>query len=300
MTKAEPRDHHYAPQFYLRNFAVDPERRKITTVAKSGHVAVWSKRSIETLGYERDFYVHMSGDAPVSVETAINRRLETPISASDTWRKIMCGKSSELDETDRPVLYALIRHLHARTPHALETARQLAQMAADPSSTIPFSDQERAMYAQMRASPGGVKAFINLMSASLVWTADEFASCAIAVYRSPIPLKASTTPVLAINSPDHPALSLPLPGQTPYLYALPLDPRTLVTLTLGDFGGTFVNYEISADEARGFNRQYLGQFAFFESIRHLITDRDDIVEEMTWGPYDFVEGDERKMVFRRR
>lgn len=74
------RDHHYVPQFYLRNFAVDPEKKKITTVAKHGPFVVWSKRSIESLGYERDLYVSLSGGVPVSVETTINERIETPIS----------------------------------------------------------------------------------------------------------------------------------------------------------------------------------------------------------------------------
>lgn len=50
----ELRNHHYAPQFFLRNFAIDPEHRKIETVAKHGQLAVWAKRSIERLGYERD------------------------------------------------------------------------------------------------------------------------------------------------------------------------------------------------------------------------------------------------------
>ncbi|MCP4099361.1 MAG: DUF4238 domain-containing protein [Planctomycetaceae bacterium] len=54
-----PRKHHYVSQFYLRNFAVDPERKKITTVAKYGSTAVWSKRSIKNLGYESDLYVSL-------------------------------------------------------------------------------------------------------------------------------------------------------------------------------------------------------------------------------------------------
>lgn len=152
----DPRDHHYAPQFYLRNFAVDPERRKIATVAKNNAMAIWSVRSIEGLGYERDFYVHMTHGAPVSVETRINRRLETPISASDTWAKIASGRADALDRSDRAVLYALVRHLHARTPHARETTRQMAEMAKSADREIPFSRGERAMYAAMRASSGGM------------------------------------------------------------------------------------------------------------------------------------------------
>ncbi|MER9937901.1 DUF4238 domain-containing protein [Mesorhizobium sp. M0088] len=78
-----PRDHHYVPQFYLRNFATDPEKQKLTTVAKHGHVAVWAKRSIKSLGFERDLYVSMRNGVPVSVENIINERIETPISESD-------------------------------------------------------------------------------------------------------------------------------------------------------------------------------------------------------------------------
>lgn len=300
MSNRAPRHHHYAPQFYLRNFAVDPERRKIATVAKSGHVAVWSQRSIDGLGYERDFYVHMSGGVPVSVETAINRRLETPISASETWRKVTAGRTEALDRSDRPILYALIRHLHSRTPHALETTRQLGEMAASSSGAMPFSDDERVMYAQLRASSDGAKALMNAMSVTLNWAADEYSGCAISVLRSPIPLMSSTTPVLTVKAPSHPALKLPLPGQTPYLYVLPLDPFTLATLVIGDFDGAFVNHAISAEVALGFNQQYVGQFAFFDPIRHLIAGREGIVPAMTWAPYDFVEEDHRKVVFRRR
>ena len=42
-------------------------------------------------GFDHDFYVHESGGVPVSVETAINERVETPISQIDTWLKIANG-----------------------------------------------------------------------------------------------------------------------------------------------------------------------------------------------------------------
>jgi hypothetical protein len=38
-----------------------------------------SKRFIESLGYERDLYVSLSGGVPISVETTINERIETSI-----------------------------------------------------------------------------------------------------------------------------------------------------------------------------------------------------------------------------
>lgn len=295
-----PRDHHYAPQFFLRNFAVDADRRKIATVTKNGHMAVWSVRSIERLGYERDFYVHMSAGAPISVETAINRRIETPISASDTWRKICAGRSEDLDLSDKPVLYALVRHLHARTPHAQQTALELAQMAADPNGSIPFAAQERAMYSALSARPDGMKAFLNHMSSTLSWSAEEFEGCFMLVLRSPIPIRSATTPVISLRAPGHQALKLPLPGMIPFMRVLTVNPETLICLVVGAFDGYFANRAISLDEARAFNRHFAAQFAHFDAMRHLISSREGLVEDMTWAPYDLVAEEERKIVFRRQ
>lgn len=244
---------------------------------------MWSVRSIEGLGYERDFYVHMRNGAPVSIETAINRRLETPISASETWEKITLGSAEALDRSDRPVLYALIRHLQARTPHARETARQLMEMANSPASEIAFSDEERAMYAAIKRSPGGHVAWMNEMALNLDWAEEEFESCGLWIFRSPIPLTASTTPVLSVKAPAYPALKMDLPGMTPFSFVLPLDPNTLAVLAIGKFDGAFANKTMSVDAARGFNQQYVGQFSYFEPIRHLITGREGLVEAMTWA-----------------
>ena len=171
-------------------------------------------------------------------------------------------------------------------------------MAADPE--IPFTAEERLMYAVLRSNPGALKAHTNRMAASIEWAREEFFGCSIAVLRSPLPLRSTTSPVLSIRAPDHPALSLPLPGQTPYSFVLSLDPHTLALLTLGDFDGAFVNERMDAASALGFNRQYAGQFAYFAAIRHLITDRDGLADDMTWAPYRFVSEDDRKVVFRRK
>ena len=71
-------------------------------------------------------------------------------------------------------------------------------------------------------------------------------------------------------------------------------------LAIGDFDGDFNNTEMPLAAAMGFNQQYVGQFAFFPTIRHLITGREGLTEEMTWAPYDFVQEDQRRVVFRRR
>lgn len=295
-----PRDHHYVPQFYLRNFSIDPERKRITTVAKHGDRAVWAERSIESLGYERDLYVHMQGGVPVSVETTINIQIETPISQSDTWAKIASGNTAALDRSDKPILYALIRHLEARTPHYAKTAQELAELAASENSDIPFTEEERDMYAALRANPALAQAMFNTMSSSLRWTEAQYKGSGLSIFRTKLPLRSSTTPVLVSRAPEHPALRLPLPGMTPYSMVLTLDRYTFASLVLASFEDGFSNIDVPDDVARGLNRQFVGQFASFEHVRHLITGRHALTDDMTWTPYDLVEDTERKITYRRR
>jgi hypothetical protein len=294
------RDQHYAPQFVLRNFAIDPEKKKVTTVGKHGPIAVWSERSIESIGYERDFYVHMRNGVPVCVEDRINEHIETPISKSDTWAKIVAGRADLLDRTDKPILYALIRHLEARNPHYLQTAMELMRLACSDKGDIPFTEEEREMYAFFRSRPDLLRANFNAMSASLKWTAENFSRAGISIIRSPIPLRTSTTPVVAKRTLEHPALYLPLPGMVPYQLVLTLNKRTIAMLVLAGFDDAFMNTEITVEMARAFNRYFVLQFGHFERVRHLITDRDDLIADMTWAQYDLVRDEGRKIVFRRR
>jgi hypothetical protein len=296
----EPHDHHYAPQFFLRNFAVDPEKKKIMTVAKHGSRAVWARRSIASIGHARDLYVHIERGVPISVERSINTRVETPISKSDTWAKIVNGCTDALDKSDKPVLYALIRHLEVRTPHYRSGIAELAELVATPNSDHRFTDEEREMYAALRADPNLAKMMLNMMSTSSAWTAQQYAGSGLCVLRSPIPLRSSTTPVMAVSAPAHPALYLPLPGMVPYQLILTLSPTAMASLVLANFEDGFMNVEIDVPTARGFNRHFTGQFAYFENTKHLITGRDDLIADMTWAPYDVVEETERKIAFRRR
>jgi hypothetical protein len=294
----DPHDHHVVPQFLLRNFAVDGERNRVTTLGKEGAFAIWMERSIKGIGYERDFYVHLVGGRPVSVETDINRTVEIPLSQSDTWAKIAAGRTDELDPSDRPILYSLVRHLEARTPHYLQTGEELAEMAADPNSTIPFTEEEREMYAFLRANPKAKKVMFNIMT--LRQFAPEYDRSLIMVKRSPIPLRSSTTPVLAAPFQAIKGIDLDLPGLVPFQRAMAVNPHTIVSVVVGDFGGAFVNHEIDSEEARGFNRSVAGQFAKFPMVRHMICGREALIEDMTWAPYDLVRDSPLRMIFKRR
>lgn len=297
---SEPRDHHHVPQFFLRNFAIDAEKRKVATVAKNGDHAVWSERSIEGLGFERDLYVHFQAGVPVSVENDINSSIETPISQSDTWAKIASGRSDALDRSDKPILYALVRHLEARSPHYLATQHELADLAAIPDGPIEFTHEERQQYAAMRADVQMAKQVFNQMSASLDWTESSFKGSGLTVMRSKFPLRTSSVPVLAVPAPEHPAIRLPLPGMMPYAYLLTLDPHTIVSLVLGEFDDGFLNIEIEPRMTMAFNRYFVGQFGHFPHVRHLLTSRQDLFVDMNWAHFETVKDTPRKIVFRRK
>lgn len=156
---------------------------------------------------------------------------------------------SALDSSDRPILYALIRHLEARTPHYEATGRELAEMEADPESPMPFSDEERAMYAAQNARPGLAKAMFNALAATR-FAEREYAGSMIMILRSPIRLRTSTTPAIALSAPPHPNMALPLNGMVPLQRALTLNPTTIALLIVGDFDGAFFNHAIGLDVAQ--------------------------------------------------
>lgn len=299
MAAEEPHKHHYVPQFFLRNFAIDADRKKVLCVTKNGSHAVWAQSSIENIGYEDDLYVHSEYGVPVSVETRINTGVETPISRSDTWAKIASGRGDLLDPSDRPILYSLIRHLEARTPQRFAMQMELAAMAADPASEIRFTDDERAHYAAMRANPAIARAVFNMQASSLEWTAENYTGAMLVVMRSRVKLRTSTAPVISMKSPPHPAMALPLPDMVPYQTVLMLNPYTAACLVLGDFDDHFANIEISNDTARGLNRTLVGQFAHFDAIRHVIADRDDLLADMDWAHFGLVKDTPAKIVFKR-
>lgn len=298
MPNNEPHDHHVVPQFFLKNFAVDEERMRVTTLAKNGRMAVWMERSIRGIGYEHDFYVHIEHGRPVSVETHINRTIETPISQSDTWAKITSGQTEALDRSDRPILYALVRHLEARTPHYLATTNELAEMAEDPDSDMPFTEEEHQMYALLRSDPDLAKSMFNAMAAGQ-FDARDFDSAYIRVTRSPARLRTSTTPAIAVPAPNHAAMDLSLPGMVPFQRVLTVNPFTLVTVIVGDFGGHFSNVTMDETMAAATNRMFAGHFARFPNVRHLVTSRDRLIEDMTWAPYELASDSPAKIVFRR-
>ena len=290
-------NNHYAPEFYLRNFAIDANRKKVTAVKKQGSKAVWQTCSIRSIGSCEDFYTKKVGDKVVSFESTIDRAIETPLARTQTWQKICSGNVELLDASDKSTLYFLIRHLEARTPHLKQTMADLLMLSGN--ADFKMSDSERLYFKSLRDNSYAAEEVFERLVLSPHRMGENYRRANISVLRTVVRVKTSTNPVFNIKVPNHPGLHLPLPGMVPYMNVLPITPHALITLVLGDIGHDFTNTVISDDVAKGFNRQRVGQFAFFPAISHLICDKDDLVDEMTWGPYSLDYETETKVVFSR-
>ena len=294
-----PKCHHYVPQFFLRNFSVDDQKKKVMAVQKHGDRAVWSEKSIKSIGYEHDLYVHMEGSIPVSVEEKINTDFETPISQTDTWKKVSAGAIADLDTTDRAVLYSLVRNFEARTPHYRNTLRELSVLAGRPDSEMNFTDDEKSRYAELRASPQLMSKIANKMASTMDWTAREYLSCGISVFRVREPTYVCTTPVHIMKSPDHPRLRASQAGLVPHSSLMPLSPNAYVLLSLGDFDGAFQNHNIDEKVEMGLKRHIVSQFSYWPTVKHMVCAGGELVDHLKWAGYRCTRDSKTKKIFAR-
>ena len=295
----KPPKHHYVPQFFLRNFSVDDEQKKVMALQKHGDRAVWAKKSIKSIAYEHDLYVHMDGSTPVSVEEKINTGFETPISQTGTWEKVSAGAIADLDTSDRAVLYSLVRNFEARTPHYRNTLRELSVLAGRPDSDMNFSAEEKATYAELRANPLRISELANKMASSTEWTAREFLSCGISVWRVREPAYVCTTPVHIMKSPNHPRLRSSQAGFVPHSSLMPLTPNAYVSLSLGDFDGAFLNHEVDAEVEMGLKRQIVAQFSYWPIVKHMVCGGDGLVDHLKWAGYNCTSDSTNDKTFLR-
>lgn len=68
---------------------------------------------------------------------------------------------------------------------------------------------------------------------------------------------------------------------------------------LGNFGDVFTDDKMSLISVMGYNRSCVAQFAYFDSIWHLVASRDDLSTDMTWAPYSQVSDTKQKITCRR-
>lgn len=292
-----PHDNHYAPQFYLRNFACDHDRHKVEAVTKRDSYAIWAETSIRGIGYEVDYYNDPTYG--YSHENDLKRNIEDPFVNTETWDKIRSNRGELIDISDKANIYSFIRHLHFRTPHSEQTAKELARMADSQDSSVEFEESERDYYKYLHDNPQTLKMLANLKSSVVWWTPEDIYNSYLAIFRSPTRLATTTTPVHTISIGFDPRLFLPLPGMKPHQLLLPLAPNIMATLVLGNFKNGFDNVGISSLQADAFNRQYVCQFAFFPMVKHLLISRIGLIDHMNWARYNVISETKQNIRFKK-
>lgn len=293
-----PHDNHYAPQFYLRNFACDHNKHKVEAVTKHNSYAIWSETSVRGIGYEVDYYSDPASG--YSHENDLKRDIEDPLVSTKTWDKIQSNRGELIDISDKANIYSFIRHLHFRTPHSEQTAKELARMAESHDPQMEFEESERDYYKYLHDNPQTLKMLANLKSSIVWWTPEDIYNSYLAIYRSPVRLATTTTPVHTISIGYDPRLFLPLPGMKPHQLLLPLGPNIMAALVLGNFKNGFDNVGINFGQSETLTRHYVAQFAYFPMVKHLLIPRLKLVEHMTWAPYDLISESKASVRFKRR
>ena len=164
---------------------------------------------------------------------------------------------------------------------------------------MEFSDDEKEMFTALREDPQILDEMVNNLASTTEWTAGEFASCGIAVWRVREPIYVCTTPVQVIKAPNDLNLRATQLGLSPFSYVMPLTPTAYVSVTLGDFDGAFMNREIALDEELGLKRHTVAQFSYWPIIRHMVCSGADLIDHLKWAGFDCTKDTEKKKMFLR-
>jgi hypothetical protein len=293
-----PKNHHVVPRFYLRNFAIDSEKRKVPAVTKNGAYADWRITSIASTATEENFYkVPHLGNSAI-YESDINRLVETPISTSAGWQKVLDG-NFDFVETDVFDLYCLLKHFLVRTPHSKGILAELALDSTRDVSRNTFGEHERQSFQELAKNSFALDAHFAEMTTETRQFIQPFESAKIGFWITETPLITSSSPTTPIKIAWNPDLDLPLPGMTPIMHCLALTPNLLMATTQSRSPMKYEIRDATVDTVKGFNFQIAGQFMHSPYIRQLIASREHAHSFMTWGPYTISNTTERQTKFKR-
>lgn len=295
MAANEPKKHHYVPQFYMRRFACADDENKVMALERHRNVVVADRKSIEGIGYEERLHDYDNNGAPASIESDLNKIIETPFSKSPTWLKIGGGNCAGLDETDRLPLYGFARHLQLRN---LETLRFIeAQRARFLAGELEdeLTDEERDMHAWIAADSGAAHELFRAGAMETMLPADASVINVI-VCQTPIGLRSSTNPMVCVSHP----------GNDSIFGAMFKSLRTW-WLARDRYWGAFIvaggpsGFSIGAvppDLARVVNRQYLVQL-LEGGARYMLADDDFLGEDLEWAGFTFSQRTTRGFRYRK-
>ena len=277
-----PKRQHYVPQFYLRQFAVAGDANKVAVVERHRDILASGRKSVGSIGYEEGLHDFVEDGVAGSIEGAVNKVIETPLSDSRTWEKIETGNFAKLEDVYGLSIYGFARHLYRRNIQMLrfmeaENARfragRLFELTAD----------ERAMHRRIADSPGGPH---QLFRASVLDTAmpEDAAAINVMVCQSPVPFRSSTNPTLIVSQPGQKSI-LGEMFNSLRTWWLSLDRHWGAFIIAGGPPG-FTNNVVEPAVARVINQRFLIQLLHGDA-RYMLADDPFLEADLEWAGFKF-------------
>lgn len=279
-----PKRHHYVPQFYLRRFACPDDGHKVMTVERHHDFLVGKRKSINHIGYEDGLHDYVHKGEPASIESDINRIIETPFARSSTWLKISTSACETLNEQDKLPIYMFARHLQRRNLETLRFIEVENERSHSEEFATSVGEEEREMHEWMSASADAGHTLFREGALDIIPPADAN-RINVMVCRAPIALRSSTNPTLMISHPGRESV-FGFFFNSLRTWWITLDRHWGAFIIAGGPPG-FTNRPMPLDAARVINRQYLVQLQNSLSVRYLIADDEHLAEDMEWAGHRF-------------
>lgn len=278
MSKANK--HHYVPQFYLRQFSCPDDVNKVSAASFNRPFIIKNKKSIEGIGYEDNLYSISNDDIEWCIEEKLNRRIETPITQSETWSKIKNDQPELINEDDKLVIYLFMRHIEVRNVEQLQFIRSENIRVKNPSHVNDYSDAEREMHAYINSTSNGSERFFLEMANDLERFLLDYSKATISILKSNIQIRTSTNPVVTL-----PESMTYIENENSVIAKwLPLSPRFGALLYMSNSRCDFYKSSVVENNViRAFNRLYLLQLLNSLTVRHLIANDEYLIEDFLWA-----------------
>lgn len=295
MSKANK--YHYVPQFYLRQFSCSDDANKVSAFSLNKPFIIKGQKAIEGIAYEDKLYSISNEDLELCIEDEINRRIETPITQSETWNKIRNNQPEFIGESDKLTLYLFIRHIESRNVELLQFIRRENKRIKDPKYLAEYSESERKMHSYIDSTKSGSERYFLEMTYDIRRFLRDYKRATITIIESRIPIRTSTNPVVVL--PDHMTYR-----EGPYNATarwLPLSKRFGAILYMSDARCDFYESGMVEDDViRALNRLYIVQLLKAETVRHMIANDEHISDDFAWAGIENVPGNPRKFKVQHR
>lgn len=150
---SNPKNHHYIPKMYLKNFATG-EGRKASLVAVEMVSGKLFKPRLRRIASETDFNrIDIDGEDPYAIEKALG---EVESQISPALEEVIAARRFPSDE-HRNLVLNLMAILAVRNPRVRSTFGKFLGDIADKTTSLMLHSRERWESMKVQASDGGVE-----------------------------------------------------------------------------------------------------------------------------------------------